>query len=231
MHQSYMAYKDCSGPSDCHPDKTQLPSCKSLLLLAPRLLSATVHAGASVVKKTLDGSFKDEECCHSGKQDCCVIPESKCPDYCVGTLCWSGCTGDTLQHHLQVTNTGKEKRTFTLEADNFSCTDKSVSIAPASKDLKPGDSLQAVISFKIPDEFAGSIFTTHIKIKGKYEQCLILQLRVKPRQHCCTAVEQGEIPKRIKAHHWYHHFQCEEECFEALPIKQPGTAPDKRQGA
>jgi len=230
MHQSSMQYKDCSSLSDCHPHKPVLPSCKSLLLLGPRLLSATLYAGVSVVKKTLDGSYKDEDCWHSSMHDCCLIPEGKCPDYYVGTICWNGCSGDTLKHHLQIINKGKEKRLFTLEAEPFASTDKSASIAPDSRELKPGESLKAVISFTIPDDFVGSHFSSHINIKGKYEQCLKLDLQVKPRQHCCTAIEQGEIPKRIKAHQWFHHFQCEEECFEALPVKQGDAAPGKRQG-
>ncbi len=232
MHQHSMTMgSGCHPHPDCPPESISLPSCKSLILLAPRLISATINAGAGVIKRTFDGSLKEKDCCHPHHEHCCHIPETHCPDQCVGVVYWHGCVGDTLQHHLQVTNTGKDSRNFSLEATPFPCTDKKVAITPDSKNLAPGETLKAVISFTIPEELAGSTFSVAVKIKGKYEQYLKIVLCVKPRQHCCTSVEQGEIPKHIKAHHWYHHFQCEEPCFDALPDKRADKVGSKKERA
>ncbi|WP_020405578.1 hypothetical protein [Hahella ganghwensis] len=243
MHQYTAApEKGCAPHPEClddTSDKVTLPSCKSLLLLAPRLISATINAGAGVVKRTFDGSMRDEDCCHlhpyhdshSHPDHCCHIPETHCPNPCVGTVYWYGCAGDTLQHHLEVTNTGKESRNFTLEPTPFPCTDKKVSTNPGSKTLAPGETLKAKLSFTIPEELAGSKFCVSVKIKGKYEQYLRIILCVTPRQHCCTVVEQGEIPNRVKAHYWYHHFQCVEPCFEELPRRPKDKTGTQRERA
>jgi hypothetical protein len=126
---------------------------------------------------------------------------------------------------VQVTNTGKIKREFKLTALPFPCSDESVKITPDKKSLAPDESLKVVVSFTIPESFGGGHYVSRIKVAGAYEQFIVVSLHVKPHQSCCCAIEQGEIPKRIKAHHWYHHFQCEEPCFEAVaPAVEPSPA-------
>jgi len=194
------------------------------VLLPSRIIAASFSGAADVIKKTFDGEFTDA-CHYCGKhhyknQACCEIPETECPSPYVCDIHWHGCPGDKLQHNIQVNNTGKIQREFNLTAAPFPCTDEVVAISNTKKTLAPGESLKTIASFSIPESFAGSQFKTVINVAGAYEQFITVYLHVEAKQDCCCFIEQGEIPNHIKAHHWYHHFQCEEECFE--PVLQRG---------
>lgn len=209
-----MSHTPCPTTDPCcdHPyaaNPVYLPSASGLLLLAPRLLSATIYSAVDVVKRTFDGTLEDD--CLT--KPCCDIPETLCPSPYVCRIHWTGCPGDSFKYQIQVTNTSKVEREFTLTSVPFPCTDEAVTVTPDRKTLGPDESLKAVASFTIPDTFAGSTYRTRITVAGKYEQYILVCLTVRPQQACCCHIEQGEIPKRIKAKHWYHHFQCEEECF------------------
>lgn len=210
---------DLTSPCAEATTKTQ-PSLLSLALLPARAIAASLSGAADVFRKTFDGEYSDtcSICCkaHAKHEDCCEIPESRCPSPCVCKIHWTGCPGDTVHYQIQVTNTGKIKRDFKLSALPFSCTSESLKVSPDKKSLQPAESLKATASFTIPTTFGGGIYQTRIIVAGAYEQYILVHLTVKPHQHCCCEIEQGEIPKRTKAHHWYHHFQCEEPCFEAI---------------
>ncbi len=211
------------------PFKTS-PSLLSLLLLPPRALAASLCGAADIFKKTLEGGYRDkcalcgEDGCH---EDCCNIPETCCPSPYVCKINWAGCPGDTLRYHVQVTNTGKISREFNLTPLAFPCSDERLTISPDKQTLEPGESFNAVASFTIPQTFGGGHYVSRIKVAGAYEQFIAVSLSVKPHQHCCCVIEQGEIPTRIKAHHWYHHFQCEVPCFEAVPARKPVPVPER----
>lgn len=213
---------NCDTPDTCSP-KSQ-PSCLSVLLLPPRAIAAALSGAADVIKTTFDGGYADH-CprCHKyhGKEkECCDIPETHCPSPYVCRIDWSGCPGDSFHHKIQVTNTSKVKREFNLISVNFPCTEEKLSVTPNKKTLLPDESLQATASFKIPESFGGGTYRTKIKVAGAYEQYILVCLTVPAQEDCCCVIEQGEIPKRIKAHHWFHHFQCEELCFE--PVGKEG---------
>lgn len=212
----------------CEPKSTAgdiyLPTGASLILLPPRLLVATIHSAVDVLKKTFDGTYDDTcQACgghHAHGGVCCAIPEIHCPSPCVCTIHWVGCPGDSFKHAIQVTNTSKTEREFNLVSMPFPHTDETVKVTPDKKTLKTDENLQAEASFTIPETFAGSKYRTVIKVQGAYEQLIQVCLTVHPRQACSCHIEQGDIPKRVKAHHWYHHFQCVEDCFE--PVKKVG---------
>jgi hypothetical protein len=217
----------CPCPDDA-PPKTQ-SSLLSLILLPPRAIAASLYGAADIFRKTLEGAYADScSLCdesHPKHQDCCEIPETCCPSPYVCKIHWVGCPGDTLQYHVQVINTGKIKREFNLTAQPFPCSEEVVKVTPNKKVLAPDESLKAVVSFTIPTSFGGGHYLARIKVAGAYEQYIVVSLHVKPHQQCCCVIEQGEIPKRIKAHHWYHHFQCEEPCFDAVVPEQGETTP------
>lgn len=190
-----------------HYEDRASSKCLNLLLLGPRLLKAAASSTVAVLKDT----FEDCKAC-----PVCEIPETHCPHHCVCAIDWYGAVGDTLHHKIQITNTGKEKRNFELVPQVFSCTDKIVTLAPNKKLLAPGESFQAEISFTIPEGFAGSDYEAEILLKGAYEQCIKLYLEVKTHHEASCHIKQGEIPKVIKAHHWFNHFQCEKPCADAL---------------
>ena len=187
-------------------EKYEEPKCLSWLLLGPRLLKASAESSVQVIKSTFNNKEKA----------CCEIPETGCPPRCVGGIDWLGMPGDTLHHEIYLTNTGDKKRTFELTPLPFACSDESVKVTPNKKELAPGESLKAKVSFKIPEAFAGSHLQTEILLRGAYEQCIVIDLCVKSREESCSDIQQGEVPTQVKAHHWYDHFQCEKPCFESL---------------
>ena len=201
-----------------HSHTQNAPSCLSLALLPGRIVAASLASAAEVFKKTLEGEYLDYcTCCgrhHKKNVDCCEIPETACPSQIVCHIDWEGCAGDTLRHHINVTNTSTCKRDFSFVAKPFSCSDDSIKITPTKKTLLPDEQIKILATFVIPENFSGGTYKSKIVISGAYEQYVTVSLNVKPRQDCCCDVKQGDIPTRIKAHHWYHHFQCEEQCFE-----------------
>lgn len=204
--------RPCCGASE-NSEPAAAPSVLSLILLPPRLIAASFWGAADVIRKTFDGGYAD--CCSDLHGDaCCVIPETACPDACVCRIHWSGCPGDSFQYQIQVTNTSETKREFSLKSLPFPCTSEQVKVVPDKKLLGPDESLQATATFTIPETFAGSSYRTRIKVFGAYEQYIEVCLTVRPKQACCCYIEQGDIPKRVKAHHWFNHFQCEQDCFE-----------------
>lgn len=162
---------------------------------------------------------------------CCEIPETDCPPRCVCELSWDACQGDVVKGTLDISNTGKQAVNFTLDASDFASDqdDSGVSptINPESFSLAPGETKKVAVSLQIGNSFdANERYTSEITVRGRYEQCVQLSLYVRRRQTPHCDVDHGEIPKRIVAHHWYDHFQCEELCFE--PVSQhtsptPGT--------
>jgi hypothetical protein len=210
-HATCTPAKSCCDASE-NTEPAAAPSVLSLILLPPRLLAASFWGAADVIRKTFDGAYSD--CCSDLHGDCCGIPETPCPDRCVCRIHWHGCPGDSFQYQIQVTNTSQTKREFSLKSLPFPCTTDSVKVVPDKKLLGPDESLQAIATFTIPDSFAGSTYRTKIKVVGAYEQYIEVCLAVRPKQACCCHIEQGDIPKQIKAHHWFNHFQCEKDCFE-----------------
>lgn len=184
---------------------------KGFVLLGPRLIKATAESTIDVLHDTFSKSGKP----------LCHIPETQCPPRCVCEVKWCGSVGDRLSHHVVLTNSGKHKRNFELVALPFSCTDQKVRIAKDFATLSPGDSLKTAIDFVVPKEFAGQTLCAEILVRGAYEQCIRITLDVKSLAESCCDIHQGEIPTRVRAHHWYHHFQCEEPCFEAIPPVRP----------
>jgi hypothetical protein len=210
----------CDPPKVCAP-KT-LPSTRSLILLTPRVLTASLAGAAEVIQKTFEGGYPDTcAICrhhHDKQKSCCDIPETNCPSPYVCRILWEGCPGDTFKYQLQVTNTSDIEREFNLIPSPFLCTEEAVTVTPDNKKLLPDQSLNATISFTIPDTFGGGLYRARIKVAGAYAQFITINLTVADHQDCCCSIEQGEIPTRLKAHQWFDHFQCEEQCFE--PIEQ-----------
>lgn len=153
----------------------------------------------------------------------CDIPETKCPPYCVCQINWEAARGEHLRATIRVTNTGKQTRLFTFQAASFQgpSGDTGVvpSLSPTTDTLDPNQSVVVQVGLDVGEQFQpGGSYSTEAKIQGLYEQCVQLKLHVRPEHTPHCEVQQGEIPTRIRAHHWYDHFQCEEPCFE--PVRQ-----------
>lgn len=166
---------------------------------------------------------------------CCEIPETECPPRCVCDIRWKACPGGTAQATIRVTNTGSVARTFTFVATPFSGPGNpkaTVLLSPASATLNPGASAHISASFTVPPDFHnGRRYETEILIYGAYEQCVRITLDIEPptAKDCCACecceVRAGDPPVRIRAHHWYDHFQCTEPCLE-LECRDEGRRSD-----
>jgi len=162
----------------------------------------------------------------------CNIPETECPPYCVCEMEWDACEGGTVTGSIEIKNTGKQSISFNVSADTFrSHTDNSgvaPQLSPANFTLAPGEARIVGITVKAEDNFNQSdTYISQVKVRGRYEQCVRLKLRVRHTNKPVCSVEHGEIPKRIVAHNWYDHFQCEELCFQPVSTAtfndQPST--------
>lgn len=205
-------------PADKAEPGSHLPSPLSLALLIPRLLFATLDSGAGVIRKTLDGSYDQHDAlcgaCHGYHPGaCCVIPETACPSPC--HIQWNGCVGDSLNYQVQITNRTDGELDFTLTPEAFAVTGETVSVTPDSKTLAPDESFTVVVGFTIPEAMAGGCYQARIRLVGAYQQDIPVSLAVRSRQCCQSHIEQGEMPKKVHAHHWFHHFQCQQDCYPA----------------
>ncbi len=162
----------------------------------------------------------------------CAIPETDCPPRCVCELRWEAQPHETVRGTLRVVNTGQQRRQFTFAATNLTSDglDSGVapSLAPSAADLAPQEAVTAQVSIPLRQGFeTGRTYRGEILVRGLYEQCVrvAVQVEPEPRPHC--EVRQGEIPVRVRAHRWYHHFQCEEPCFE--PVGRISRGDDQRR--
>jgi len=151
----------------------------------------------------------------------CGVPETDCPPRCVCELSWEGQPRDTVRGTIRVANTGKDARTFAFVPTPLQTEGQppgpTPAVEPATAQLAPGDSVLVTVAIPLSQGFeTGRTYTGEIAVRGRYEQCVRVRVRVEaePRPHC--DVEQGEIPTRVRQHRWSDHFQCEEPCFEPV---------------
>jgi len=152
----------------------------------------------------------------------CDIPETECPPYCVCEMEWDACEGETVTGSIAIKNTGQQTASFSINADSFKSASNDDSgitpqFTPSTFGIAPNGTQTVSVSIKVEGNFDSSItYASQAKVRGRYEQCVLLKLRIRRKSAPSCSVEQGEIPKRIVAHNWYDHFQCEELCFEPV---------------
>lgn len=193
------------------------------LLQTAMALPMLAMSSFSSIRRPVMASAMPASCCD------CEIPETNCPPECVCEIVWEGAPGDKLKAAIQLTNTRQVPQVFTLSAGPFKGpsggTGAAVVLDQAAVQLPAGQSTTISVKFQVPPTFVGgSVYDSEVQIAGLYEQCVKVTLRVLaqvPDPYC--DVKQGEIPTCIRAHRWYHHFQCEEPCFE--PARKPDRPP------
>lgn len=207
----------------------------SLAKVGPRLLSLSVDAFtdllqgmAGVLGPVLSGGAV--RCApmptRPTRSDCCAIPETECPPRCVCEITWEAARGESLRCSIRVVNSSVTARTFHLSASKFTGPSGSgagtLTVSPKSLQLAGGSSGLVEAAFTVPDQMAAGYYEAEIEVRGAYEQCLRVLLRVTEKPACgpepppCRCeITQGEPPVRIRAHHWYDHFQCTEPCLPA----------------
>jgi len=158
---------------------------------------------------------------------CCDIPQQDCPPHCVCEIAWQAAPGEPVQATIRVTNTSAQARSFSFKATPLrgGASPGTLGIAPASAYLSSGQSVTVTLATTVGnDARPGESYNAEVLIHGAYEQCVIVRLDVCSNQSAHCEVEQGDPPVRVRAHQWYHHFQCEEPCAPSRPPRQPGES-------
>jgi hypothetical protein len=213
-----------------HATKAQ-PDLADLATLGPRLLLLSMDSARDFVARAADtigptvpnvsrlrSQIAPDDCC-------CQIPETDCPPRCVCHVTWEGNPGEVFHASVRVRNSGKVARTFNLAGTEFSgAAQGAIEVKPASMLLAPGQSAVAEATYTVPAGTPAGTYTSEITINGAYEQAVCVTLTVQPPGTVTCEVVQGEIPRRVRAMHWYRHFQCDEPCEPpSRPTPTPGT--------
>lgn len=202
-----------------HASGTEPVSLAEFLATASTLLATSI-TNTSAMLEQASGLFRGLPALSGFKPTpMCEIPETECPPRCVCHATWEARAGETPALTVRVRNASKVARTFSLSVTPFTGASGSlgtIALAPTSLSLKPGQSGVVDAKFTVPQGTAGD-YQAEIMVHGVYEQCVEVSLRISEKKTCgderCTCeVVQGDLPVRIRAHHWYDHFQCTESC-------------------
>ena len=198
----------------------------SLAGVAPKLLSLSVKAMTDMLQGMagLLGPVLSASSCPPAfparsRTDCCEIPEVDCPPRCVCEISWEAPRGETLRCAIRLVNTSLATRTFTAEGTSFTGDQSGeIQVSPAAQQVGGGMSGGLEARFEVPKDMAPGEYEAEIVVRGAYEQCIRVLLRVTEKDcgpdmpACRCTISQGDPPVRVRAHHWYHHFQCSEPC-------------------
>jgi len=146
----------------------------------------------------------------TGANECCAVPTQDCPPHCVAEICWDACLGETQRASITVKNTSAQTRAFAFTAGNLG--PAKVEIVPPAAQIAAGQSVTLQVTVAGAGLKEGETYTTELLVRGAYEQCVKLKLRVTR-----TAVPQvdlalGDVPQRITELKWYRHWQCTDPC-------------------
>jgi len=156
----------------------------------------------------------------AGANECCAVPTQDCPPHCIAEICWDACPGQTQRATITVKNTSAQARTFTFAAGNLG--PAKVEIVPAAAQIGPGQSVTLQVAVPAAGLKEGETYATELLVRGAYEQCVKLRLRVERTAVPHLDLAQGDVPQRITELKWYRHWQCTEPC--APPARTTDTA-------
>lgn len=199
-------------------------SFQDLAAMGRDLLSLSMKASTDFIRGAAEILTRSPICLTvPGLEPACRIPETDCPPRCVCRIDWEAARGDHRRHTIRVTNTAETAIPFRLSATPFDGPDGAMDLLTLEPDrlvLKPGESGSATASLQVPENMASGRYRAEISVAGRYEQCIRVNLAIREARQSVCEVSQGEIPVRIRAHRWYHHFQCVEPCFRPVHREQ-----------
>jgi hypothetical protein len=201
------------------PPSTGQPSLEDLVGLGLKLLFLSLDNFRTVLQQAPSVLPRMPALASLGPKCPCAIPETECPPRCVCDVTWEASPGETPGLTVRVTNSSKSTRTFRVHATPFAGPGGSpgtLDLSPSSLTLQPGHAGIVSAKFTVPNVPEGD-YHAEVIVNGAYEQCVRVTLRVQCRktcgdEHCTCDVVQGDPPVRIRAHHWFDHFQCTEPC-------------------
>jgi hypothetical protein len=204
------------------PPSTAQPSLEDFVGFGVKLLLMSIDNFRTIIQQAPSFIPQLPDLTSLRPKDPCMIPETECPPRCVCEVTWEASPGETPSLTVRVTNSSKATRTFQLHATPFAGAGGSpgtMSLAPSSVTLQGGHAGTIKAALTVPNVPEGD-YDAEITVHGAYEQCVRVKLRVRCKktcgeEHCTCDVVQGDPPVRIRAHHWYHHFQCIEPCDDS----------------
>lgn len=137
---------------------------------------------------------------------------------CKSAVQWKIDRGVLAEAAVTLRNGGKAVQSFGLESTALvgpAAPGARVVVSPDSLQLGAGQS--GVVRLALQGSAAlhpGHTYTAELLIHGFYEQCVEIRAHVEPDASGHVELEQGEAPTRIRAHHWYDHFQCTDSCVQ-----------------
>ncbi len=203
MSQSHV--RVFSGQRDERGIDTLLGDLPGLLSSAANQYLALLRRSSRLVEGLLPSGLLE------GANDCCGVPTQDCPPHCIAEICWEGCACEPQRATVTVKNTGNQARNFAFVAGTLG--PAKVEVSPPQAQLAPGQSV--TLEVLVPGNQGlkeGETYSGEMLIRGAYEQCVKLRLRVAPSSVPQISVEQGEVPQRISELKWYRHWQCIEPC-------------------
>lgn len=205
------------SPSSCSASAPSLPKLLALSLGAARDLVEGVAAVAAPLLSGLPGAKAP-----FGRPDaCCAVPEQDCPPRCVCEITWEAARGEKLRCTVRLVNTSASTRTFTVTSTGFTGPEGGFDgpqVLPAQLQLDGGSTGLVDVSFLVGEKMPDGEYVAEVVVRGAYEQCVTVLLTVTSRpcrpgcDTCRCEVRQGDPPVRVRAHHWYDHFQCTDPC-------------------
>lgn len=155
--------------------------------------------------------------------DCCSVPTQDCPPRCIAEICWDGCACEVQRATVTVKNSGAQTRAFSFVAGSLG--PAKVEVAPPAATLAPGQAVTLQLAVPANQGLKeGETYTGELLVRGAYEQCVRLRLRVGPAAVPHLDLCQGEVPQKITELNWYRHWQCTDPCAsERSPNDKPGA--------
>jgi hypothetical protein len=198
----------------------------------PKLMSTAATQYVSLLRRGIDlaGSFVPAGLTDSLSglsslaakgNDCCTVPTQDCPPRCVAEVCWEACLGETQQASITVKNTGSQTRGFSFTATPLGPVQPQVQ--PANAQLAPGQAVAVQVSVPTSEGFKpGETYSGELTIRGAYEQCVQLKLKIAAPQTASVTIDHGDPSQHITELKWYRHWQCTEPCESGrVPPTQP----------
>lgn len=203
---------------------TRQPPLEEILTSAFKLLAASIDSTRIFMEQAAALLPRIPDLSTVRRRDaCCAIPETECPPRCVCEVTWEANPGETPALTVRITNDSKVARVFAVHATPFTGADGSpgtITLVPTSLSLAAGQAGIVDATMTVPKNVPLGDYEAEIVVRDAYEQCVRVKLEVRCEKKCgeerCTCeVVQGDPPVRIRAHHWYDHFQCTESCFDS----------------
>jgi hypothetical protein len=211
---SQATVRDLSASRAAQGTDALLDSLPQLLSSAATQYVSLLRRSSKLVEGLLPAGLFD------GANACCAVPTQDCPPRCIAEISWEGCACEPQRATVTVKNTGTQARNFTFGAGSLG--PAKVEVAPPAAQLAPGQAV--TLQVVVPGNQGlkeGETYSTELLIRGAYEQCVQLKLRVEPSVVPQLEVAQGEIPERITELKWYRHWQCTDPC---VPPRLPDDA-------